>query len=169
MLHNIKIDSIEIGFDAANTLNQTYEDLGGRSLRRKLDGTAHLQTAWSKVRTVITGQGDVPEGLDGLDYTTTHTLYCAAPRSIASASNVITLPATRRSDWAPHGYAIVDGRQVRTAVSIATNTATLTTVSGATGYVCAYYPTLTVYLDPPRKTFAGRGPVIGWELTAEEA
>lgn len=170
LLHNFILGGVEVTRDAAWELTQDYSPVeGGRALRRKASGAAFLQTAWAKVRTVLRGSGRVPEGLDGLDYTSSMTLQCMAPRSIRSASNVIALPSSRRTDWAPHGYAIVDGRSVRTSITIATDTATLATVSGASGYVVAYYPVMTVYASPPVKTFNGRGGMIGWEITAEEA
>ena len=167
--HDIIIGGVVIGFDAAHELSQTYEEIGGRALRRKLDGAAHLQKNWGKLRTVIRGSGRLPEGLSGLDYTSTLTIACMAPRSIWSATTTATLPAARRSDWAPHGYAIVSGRHVRTPISISTNTVTFTAVSGASGYVVAYYPSLTCYVEPPRQEFSGRGPAASWALTAEEA
>ena len=169
LAHNIILGSVVISLDASYSLTQTYETLGGRSLRRMLSGAANLQNNWAKKRTVITGSGRLPAGLDGIDYSASMTLYCAAPLSIFSTSTSATLPAGRRTDWVPHGYAIVNGRQVPTGISIATNAVTFTSVSGATGYVVVYYPTLTVYVEPPRLSFNARGVVSGWELTAEEA
>lgn len=169
LAHNFTLGGVVVSLDASHTLAQTYETLGGRSLRRLLSGAAHLQTTWGKLRTVLTGAGRLPAGLSGLDYTATMTLACAAPLSIWSATTSATLPAGRRSDWAPHGYAVVDGRQVPTGISIATNAVTFTAVSGASGYVVVYYPSLTVYAEPPRLSFDARGAVCGWEIVAEEA
>jgi hypothetical protein len=168
LAHNLILGSVVVSFDASYALSQTYEMLGGRSLLRMISGAGHLQTHWAKRRTVITGSGRLPAGLDGLDYTASMSLYCAAPLSIFSATPSATLPAARRTDWAPHGYAIVDGRQVPTGISIATNAVTFTAVSGASGYVVSYYPILTVYVEPPRLNFDGRGVVCGWEIVAEE-
>jgi hypothetical protein len=166
--HNIIIGGIEIGFSASHEISQTYEPVGGRSTRRLLNGAALLQHHWAKLNTTIQGSGRLPEGLAGLDYTAPIEIKCLAPRSIFAAGTSITLPASRRTDRAPVGYAIVNGNLVRTAISIATNTATLTAVSGASGYLVAYYPILTVYAAPPRTTFDGRGPIGGWELIGEE-
>ena len=166
--HNIIIGGVEIGFGAAHELSQDYEIIGGRSLRRMLNGAALLQNQWQKLRTLITASGNRPEGLAGLDYSAPITIKCMAPRSIWSATTTVTLPAGRRTDWAPHAYAIVNGFHVPTGVSIATNTATCTTVAGASGYLVAYYPELSMYADPPQTRFAGRGVVAGWTMTAEE-
>lgn len=166
--HNLIIGGVVVSFDASHQLSQSYESLGGRALQRMLSGSGNLQTHWAKVRTLIGGSGRLPAGLDGLDYTASMSLSCAAPRSIFSATTSATLPAAHRTDWAPHGYAIVDGRQVVTAISIATNAVTFTAVSGASGYVVVYYPILTVFAEPPRLSFTARGVVCGWEITAEE-
>jgi hypothetical protein len=169
MLHNVIIGGVTIGLDASYQISQTYENIGGRSLRRKLNGSGALQSNWSKVRTVIKGSGHFPEGLSGLDYTASISISCMAPKSIWSATTTIVLPAARRSDWYPHAYAVVGDRTVETSLTIVTNTATLTAVSGATGYLCAYYPTMTVYAEPPSLEFNGRGVVTGWTFTGEEA
>jgi hypothetical protein len=166
--HNIIINNVEIGFSAAHQLSQTYEPIGGRSLRRMLTGSAILQHHWAKLKTTISGSGRLPEGLAGLDYSASFDIKCMAPRSIWSATTTATIPASRRTDWVPHGYAIVSGNHVKTAISIATNTVTFTAVSGASGYVVAYYPILTVFASPPSLTFDGRGPVAGWTIEAEE-
>lgn len=167
--HNLILGGVEVAFDASHQISQTYETLGGRTLLRTLDGTGVLQRQWVKLRTVIRGEGRLPDGLSGLDYSASLTLSCMAPISLWSATPTgLSLPAARRSDWAPHGYAIVAGRQVATPISIATHAVTFTAVAGATGYVCAYYPSLTVYAEPPRLSFNGRGPAAGWEIVAEE-
>lgn len=170
-LHNMIIGGVTIGFNAAHQINQTYETLGGRSLRRMMSGAGQLQTHWSKLRTVISGAGRAPEGLDSLDYSTALTLSCMAPRSAWSATTAVTIPASTayRSDWAPHGYALVNGIMVPTAISIAGTTATCSAVSGASGYVVAWYPVLSCFFSPPSRTFNGRGGNTGWKLVGEEA
>lgn len=165
--HDVIIGGVRVGLDAAYSLSQTYEDIGGRVLRRKLSGAALLQVQWSKVRTTISGSGRLPDGLAGLDYTASLSISCMAPRSIWSSDTTVVIPAARRSDWAPHAYAIVDGRHVRTPMTIAIDTCTLTAVAGAQGYLVAYYPALTCYAQL-RQSFDGRGPDAGWEIIAEE-
>lgn len=169
--HDIIIGGLRVAFDSAYQLSQTYEEIGGSTLHRMLDGSGVKQTHWSKLRTVITGAGRYPVGLESLDYSSTITIQCMAPLSLSHASNnVFTLPAARRSDWAPAGFAIVGGRLVRTSCTVVTNTATLGTVSGAQGYQVLYWPTLTVYASRPTQQADGRtGDGRSWTLTAEEA
>ena len=168
--HDLIVGSVKIPLDASYSLEQTYEVIEqGAALLRKMDGSAVRQTAYTKLRSTISGQGKIPPGLASMDFSASFTLYCMAPRSIYSASTTVTLPAARRSDWAPHAYAIVDGRLVKTPISIATNTGTLTAVSGATGYYTDYYPTLSVFSRGPVESFNGRGGGASWSLTCEEA
>lgn len=166
--HNLIIGGVVITLESAHNLTQDYEELGGYSLRRKLDGAAHVQSSWSKLRSIISGVGRLPEGLSGLSRTTAYTLACMAPRSIWSATTSATLPAARRSDVAPIGFAVVNGHHVRTPISIATNTVTFTAVTGASGYLVAYWPSISAYVSLTQK-FDGRGIELGWTLTAEEA
>lgn len=168
--HDILIGGLRIGFESAHGLTQTYEELGGSSLHRMMDGSGAKQTHWSKVRTVIEGSGRIPPGLESLDYTGTIEIQCMAPMAVAHAtSNVFTLPAARRSDWLPVGYAIKDGRLIRRGCTVVTNTATVETIAGAQGYQVLYWPRLTCYADKPRRSFDGRTATAGWVLTAEEA
>lgn len=163
------VGGVTIAYSASTELTQSYETLGGESLRRTLNGSGVKQTAWTKLRTVLRGSGRHPAGLDSLDYSGTLSLACIRPRDVYSATTTVVLPAARRSDIAPVAFAIVDGLYVRTPYSLPVNTATLTTVAGAVGYVMYYFPLLTVYASAPRNDYDARGILLGWELSAEEA
>ena len=127
---------------------------------------------------MLTGAGWWPSGLESLDYDDPLTLLCGGPFTILSASNVIALPAARRTDagYTPVGYArksgagaaVGGGELVPTPLSIATDAATLTPVSGATGYQVAYWPALTVIATPPTFEADLPGAAHRWTLTAEE-
>lgn len=165
-----EVGGIEIPVFSVIDFNQSYEVIGGSSLLRMLDGAAVKQNQWSKIRTTISGSGSIPPGLEGLDYTTSKTLKCAGKKSISSLSNVIVLPAARRSDTPhlPRGFAMVDRLLVATSISISTNTATLGVVSGADFYTVHYWPQITVFVQPPRESHDVNGAVINWSLEAEE-
>lgn len=169
-LHNLIINSLEIApFDAAHAIEQTYEPVEAVARHRTLGGTLLQQVAWRKLRTVISGRGRLPDGMEALDFDAALTIQCMAPLAISSATAAITLPAARRTDWAPHGYAVVGGVLVRAASSLVGNVLTIATTAGASGYQAVYYPTLTCYASPPSRSFDGRGTEAGWTLTAEEA
>lgn len=94
-----------------------------------------------------------------------------APRSIQSASNVITLPAARRVDAAPYGFALdAIGLLRPVGVSVAGNAATLAVWAGAVSYQVLYYPLLTVRAPAGvRVEYDAAGAAAGWELVFEEA
>lgn len=166
--HDVIIAGLSVGFDSSHELTQTYESFGGSVTHRMLNGAGVQQVHWRKLRTVITGVGKIPDGLSAVNFDSAVEIKCMAPLSIAGASNVFTLPAARRTDWTPAGYALVDGRLVKSAVVVVTNTATVQTVSGASGYQVLYWPILTCIAQPPSREFNGRGTVARWTLTAEE-
>lgn len=171
-MHTIKIANVTLAFDSAHRLTQTYEPLGGRSLIRLASGAAVLQSAWSgKLRTTIRAAGRYPDALHGVDWNSTIEIECTEPLGIHGATTTITIPAARRTDWAPFAKALVNGRLVSTTMTISTNTCTLTAVSGATSYAVFYFPKLTCYaVAPPSRSYDARVQGnAGWELIAEEA
>lgn len=167
--HNIIIAGISIAFDSAYQINQSYEPLGGVNSLRMMSGALVQQSHWRKTKTVINGSGRYPDGLDAVNFDNTISIQCMAPRSLAGASNVFTLPAARRTDFVESGYALVNGVLVKSTISVVANVATVGTITGASGYQVFYYPVLTCYAGlGVSKQFAGRGTVAGWSLTAEE-
>lgn len=167
-MRNLIVGSITIPVQSLGPHSQTYSTQGGRTRLRMMDGSQVGQTRWSKLSTTISSTGLAPAGLASIDPATAVSVSCLAPRSLSGSSNVIVLPSARRSDEAPRGYAIVNGSAVPTPLTIATNTATLTTVSGASGYRCDYWPMISAYCEFTEST--SNGPAgFGWTLTCEEA
>lgn len=168
---DLTVNSLRLPLPVGGVITQEYAEMGGKALLRFANGAGLLQTAWTKLRTSISGTGAFPLGLDGVDWSAPVTLGCVAPRSIQSASNVITVPAARRTDAAPYGFAITadNARLLPTPVAIAGNTATLTAVAGALGYQVYWYPLLTV-LAPEglSATWDAAGAVATWQIVAEE-
>lgn len=149
---NLIIGGIEIPLRALiGGFSQDYEEIAAISARRMANGALHLQRAWPasgnyKLRSIIQGGGILPAPLDTLDRGGVHEISCAEARRIGATSNVITLPAGRRSDtgYTPKGYALVSGELVATPItSLVANVATLTVVSGAQHYQVRYWPKFT--------------------------
>lgn len=150
-MNSFTIGGVVVILDAAAKWDQQY--------RQKSTGVDHatgdggtirqaLLGAVGKLRTTITGEGFTPIGLAGLDYTQPLVIKCAKPRIAADTDTTVTIPAARRTDDAPAGFAIVAGEQVSTTIiSIVANVATLTAVGSATAYQVEYIPELTVYAD----------------------
>jgi hypothetical protein len=167
--HNVIIGGVEVSFDASHELSQTYEPLSARSVLRMSNGAAHLQTLWTgKLRSTLTGAGRLPDGLSALDYSAPIEIDCLAPRSIWTSSTSLVLPAARRSDFAPIGWAVKNGNMIRTGVNLSGDVLTFSQVPGSSGYVAGYYPKIQCYATEPVIRFDGRSPMSYWVLTAEE-
>lgn len=167
---DVTINGLPLPLRIGAEVQQTYEDFGGYAVLRLGAGAAIAQQSWRKLRTTLSGTGITPPGLAGIDWTQPITLGCIAERSIQSATNVITIPAARRTDAPPYGWAVTAAGMLRsTPVSIAGDVATLTPVAGAAGYQVAWYPLLSVLvLDGVRVSFDAVGAVASWELACEE-
>lgn len=167
---DLTIDGIRLPLQVAGEIRQDYEDFGGFGLLRLGLGAAVHQEVWRKTRTTLSASGLIPPGLAGVNWTASHTLGCVAPRSIQAAGNVITLPAARRSDAAPYGFAVdAIGLLRPVAVGLAGNTATLAVWAGAVSYQVLYYPLLTARAPAGvRVEYDAAGAAAGWELVCEE-
>lgn len=166
---NFQVGNVVIELPQALQMSQSFEEFGGVSTLRMMNGAAIRQTNWRKLKTTITCEGMIPPGLHGLDWTQTNTVKCGVTRSISSTSNVIVIPGARRSDYLPTAKALLNGMWVDTPVSIATNTATCTVVPGAVSYMVEYYPELSMFLDPPQLTYDRTAGRYSWSITGEEA
>ena len=163
------VGGIEIPIRASHTLGQSYDPVQAVNRIRMMNGSLIQQQAWGdKLYTSIQCGGALPAGLQMLDYSQAITIKCVAERAVTSVSNVITIPSERRSDYAPEGRALVDGKWESTPAAMGGNTATLTTIAGATQYQAIYWPELICFCDPPSETRGARNADYGWSLEAEE-
>lgn len=174
-LRTLILGGVAVPLHSTLELDQRYTVQQAVDRRRTANGDLHQRTTWTgKLATTINASGPIPPGLQALDYTGTLLLSCMQHRAITSASNVITLPAARRTDAGSLPYAraqVMRGdvpEWVSTGLAIVSNVATLTPVAGATAYQVLYFPEITVYADPPTETRQARGGAFGWQLVAEE-
>lgn len=169
-LADLTINGMRLPYASAGEIEQSYEDIGGFSVRRLGGGALIHQETWRRVRTVLTAAGWTPPGLSGIDWSQSFALGCVAPRRKKSATNVIGIPAARRTDVPPVGFAILsDGSLLQTGIAVAANVATLTVVPGAIGYEVQWHPLMTVRApDGVRESYDAQGAVASWELVCEE-
>jgi len=167
---DLMIDGVRLPLAVAGVVSQTYEDFGGFGVLRLGLGAAVHQEVWRKTRTTLSASGLIPPGLDAVDWTVSHALGCVAPRSVQSAGRSITLPAARRSDAAPYGFAVDEIGLLRpVAVSVAGDVATLSEFAAAVSYQVLYYPLLTVRAPAgPRVQYDAAGAAASWEIVFEE-
>lgn len=169
---SFELGGIIVPLTAALGLSQSIAMVGGRASLRFANGASLRQQAWRRMSVVLSGDGWVPLGLDGLDFEATMTFKAGVPHALRTNNGVVTLPAARRTDtgYLPFARAhLPGGSDVATPVSLVGNVATCTTVTGAISYTVSYYPQLTVWADPPEQQFDRANASANWSLNLEEA
>lgn len=167
---DLTIDGLRLPLHAGAQIQQQYEDFGGFSVLRLGAGASVHQETWRRTRTTLSAVGLIPPGLDGRDWSQQFVLGCVGPSSQQAGGNVFTLPAARRADAAPFGFAVdATGFLRPVAVVVAGNTATLGVLPGAVSYEVLWYPLLTVRAPSGvRSYYDAKGAVASWELVCEE-
>lgn len=167
---NFELAGINHAIKAGLEFNQTYEMLGGSVTHRMQSGKAIKQTHYNKLRTVLSGRGWIPVGLDGIDYSTPQLLKCALPRVISNTQAQFTIPNARRSDpgFTPKAFALISGYLVDAELNMNADIAMITPVAGAIGYQVHYYPELMVFAEPQQVQGNLSGAEFSWTLTCEE-
>lgn len=164
---------LKLVFENHLELSQDYDEEQASRITRHADGSARKQVAWSdKIKTVLTGSGWIPPGLEMLDYGSTMEMACISAKGVTSASNIITIPAARRADtgFEPYAIAHVDGARIDTDInSLVANVATVEDVNGASHYTVFYYPKITVFASLPKQRHDVIADRYTWTLEAREA
>lgn len=148
---------------------ETLEPVGGSSLHRMSDGSLIKQTLWSKLQGTISGQGWMPPGLAGLDYSLPLELRSTKVEAIGGTGLVYTLTSTPRPDFAPWGLALVGREWVPTTCSVDDGVATLTALAGATQYRACWLPVFSVFCERPSENQDSSGNTHSWQTTWQEA
>ena len=152
-MSTLVIGSHEFPTETLLEFDQDYQDLNAASFRRTADGSAVIRELWTgKLRTTISGRGWAPGPIRLLQENTSYLIKCVMPIPVESATTTVTIPAGRRTDseHQPVGFAIVNGLMIETPITNiaainaeSTNDATLTAVSGSSGYRVQYAPEFT--------------------------
>ena len=164
------VGGVTVPLHAGYEITQNYEPLQARTVLRYASGTAVLRETWTgKIATEIRGRGAVPAGLQSVDYSAAVEIACVGHRAVTSTSNVITLPAARRTDTGstPYARAWVGDDWQTTNVTVVTNTATCDVVASATAYQVVYFPKISCFAQPPQEDYT-QNTGFGWVLRAEE-
>jgi len=169
MLVSLEIGGVVIPQLSAIEIEQEYTEIAARDSSRLADGSAYVRTLHSgKLSTQIKGAGWSQSAIDAIDFDATHVIKCVQARSVYTATTSATLPSARRSDYAPFALAIVGDGLTETSVSMGGDTATITPVSGASGYLVQYYPEFTAVITAYKTGIKTQNAEYSWQLTAEE-
>ena len=148
---------------------ETLEPIGGSSVLRMSDGAGVKQQHWKRMAGTISGEGWMPPGLDGLDYSVPLELRSTKVQSISGPGLVHLLPGTPRPDYPAYGLALVGREWVGTACEVVDGVATLSAVPGATLYRVCWLPVFSVFVDRPSESQSGAAASHSWSLSWEEA
>lgn len=149
----------------------SVESLAGTARARMSEGALVQMTHWSgKAAGTVSGQGWMPPGLDGLDYTQPLELLSTQQQSITGSALSVVLSSTPRSDCPPWALALVGEHWVDTPCVLDGDVVTAEPVAGATLYSISWFPAFTVFAAAPNKTVSsGNGAAPhGWSIAWEE-
>lgn len=145
------------------------EDAGGSTALRMSDGSIVKMTRWQKMAGSISGQGWMPPGLDGLDYSAPLELRSTQVSTMQSAGLVFNLPSTPRPDQAPWAFALVGDQFVVAAVDTVAGVSTVTAVPGASLYQVWWMPVYSVFAARPPKSQSSSTATHSWSIAWQEA
>lgn len=165
----IMLDGVEIVLHSGAPTESLEPIAAGSNTLRMSDGAAVRQTHWQKMSGTISGQGWMPSGLDGLDYSLPLELRLTKLQAMAGAGLSYTLTGTPRPDVPAWGLALVGRDWVRTACSVVDGVAILTAVAGATQYRACWMPVFSVFCARPTESQDASGNTHSWQLNWEEA
>ena len=144
------------------------EPIGGETLLRMSDGAGIAMTHWEKMAGSISGQGWMPPGLDGLDYSQPLELRSTQVNSMQGTGLVYSLPSTPRPDQAPWAFALLGDRWQPTACATVDGVATVTAVTGAEAYQVWWMPVYSVKAQRPPKQQSSASATHSWSIAWEE-
>ena len=144
------------------------EAIGGSTLLRLSDGTGIPTTHWEKMAGSISGQGWMPPGLDGLDYSQPLELRTTQVNTMQGTGLVYTLAGTPRPDVQPWAFALLGNDWRPTPCSTVDGEATVTAVAGATAYQVWWMPVYTVKAQRPPKQQSSASATHSWVIAWEQ-
>jgi hypothetical protein len=145
------------------------QDAGASTVLRMSDGAGYKMTRYQKMAGSISGQGWMPPGLDGLDYSEPLELRSTQVSTMQSTGLVFTLVSTARPDQAPWAFALVGDEWVAAEVATVAGVATVTAVAGATQYQVWWMPVYSVFATRPPKSQSSATATHSWSIAWEEA
>ncbi|SEI17231.1 hypothetical protein SAMN05216581_3335 [Pseudomonas asplenii] len=157
----------------AGAPDQSDNPLLGESVVRLSGGEGVKMTHWAKAAGSITGQGWMPPGLDGLDYSQPLELRLTLQESVVSEGRAVALTSRPRPDKDPWAMALVGMEWVETDCTVDVDgtgaaVATAGLVVGATRYMVAWLPVYNVFASKPPKNLSTGVGQFGWTINWEE-
>lgn len=153
----------------AGAPDQSDTPLLGEAVVRLSGGEGVKMTHWGKAAGAISGQGWMPPGLDGLDYSQPLELRLTAQECVVGAGRSYSLKSLPRPDRAPWAMALIGSQWVDTPCILVDGIATASSVGGASMYMIQWMPVYNVFVSkPPKSTSSSAGGSFGWTINWEE-
>ena len=151
----------------AGAPDQSVAPIGGSAVLRMSGGAGIKQQHWATASGSVSGNGMMPPGLDGLNYSVPLELRLTEVENMVGPGPEFLLTSTPREDKAPWAfYQLEDQLWHRCACSFADGVVTVPPVAGAIRYQVAWMPVYSVFTDKPPKT---QNTSHGWSFSWEEA
>ena len=152
----------------AGAPDQSDTPLLGETVLRLSGGAAVKMTHWGKASGTVSGQGWMPPGLDGLDYSQPLELRLTSQECIVGIGRSFRLTSTPRPDYAPWAFALVGSEWQQAVCTWADGLAEVDLVAGATQYMVQWMPVYNVFASKPPKSQSSAAATFGWTITWEE-
>lgn len=153
----------------AGAPEESISPIGGSTVLRMSDGAGVKVQHWRKSAGTISGNGWMPPGLAGLDFSQPLELRSTKTLSHVGTGPTFTLLGTPRPDVEPWAQALMGGRDwVRVPCSFADGVVTVPPVAGATLYQACYMPVFSVFAEAPQETQSSGTASHSWSITWEE-
>jgi hypothetical protein len=152
----------------AGAPDQSDTPLLGETVIRLSGGEGVKMTHWGKAAGAITGQGWMPPGLDGLDYSQPLELRLTSQECIVGEGQLYTLTSQPRPDSEPRAFALVGADWAETSCDVFDGTAQVGLVVGATRYMVQWMPVYRVFASKPPKSQSSAQSTFGWTINWEE-
>ncbi len=111
MSYYFELGSCTIAIESGLEFSQSHESINSTVVHRSQSGKAIKQTHFKKLKSILSGKGWIPTGLESLVSSEALILECTVPMSIVSKSNQISIPQGRRDDfgYVPTAFGLVNG------------------------------------------------------------
>ncbi|WP_268797514.1 hypothetical protein [Pseudomonas huanghezhanensis] len=152
----------------AGAPDQSDTPLLGETVVRLSGGAGVKMTHWGKASGSISGQGWMPPGLDGLDYSQPLELRLTSQECIVGDSLSYALTSLVRPDTSPKAFALVGSEWVQTSCELDGSIATAGQVIGGTKYMIQWMPVYNVFASKPPKSMSAAQATFGWSIAWEE-
>jgi len=83
----VTVGAVDVSGYCTQNVSVQYSQIGGTTILRQMDGTGVKQTAWTKKRFTVTGDGRAPTALRDLDYSSSLSVTVPDPEEVGGTKS----------------------------------------------------------------------------------